>query len=124
MFMLNYWKYELREELGLNVLESKLELLPDQDYIFGGNPGNVLDAFYSKFTENYVIKEIMRSINVNQKMLNESGSFLINKGCMKGKDIENLFVFEGDKEDFIYTKINEKGVEEILVWMEILIRTA
>ena len=126
--VLNYWKHELREELGLNALESKLGLLLGQDYMFGGNPGNVLDAFYSKFTENYVIKEIMRSINVNQKMLNESGSFLINKSCMKGKELhaylENLFVFEGDKEDFIYTEINEKGVEEILVWMEILIRTA
>ena len=127
--MLNYWKHELRKELGFdNVHESKLGLLLGQDYMFGGNPGNVLDAFYDKFTENYVIKEIMESINVNQKMLNESGSFLINKSCMKGKELhaylENLFMFKGDKEDFIYTEINEKGVEEILVWMEILIRTA
>ena len=121
--MLNYWKYELREELGLNVLESKLELLPDQDYIFGGNPGNVLDVFYSKFTESYGIEEIMGSINGNQNMLDKSRIFFINKSGMKGEDIKNLFVFEEDKKDFIYTEINEKGVEEILVWMEILIRT-
>ena len=127
--MLSHWKYELREELGFdNTHNSRLGLLSGQDYMFGGNPGNVLDAFYSKFTESYGIEEIMRSINVNQKMLNESGSFLINKSCMKGKELhaylENLFMFKGDKEDFIYTEINEKGVEEILVWMEILIRTA
>ena len=52
--VMNYWKKELKDELGLNdEYKSKFGTL-GQDR-FHGNPGNVLDAFYKIFTHKRII---------------------------------------------------------------------
>ena len=100
---------------------------------FGGHHGNALDAFYMKFTPNYVIGKLMEEINGERKWPGMEGTLisLCGKMLLEGKmegnmdDIEyrkRMFVFKNDEDaDLLrFTKIKEEGVREVLLKMEIL----
>ena len=119
----NFWKHKLGEKLGFNIeYQTSMETF-GQDR-FGGHPGNVLDAFYMKFTPDYVITQLMDEINSkNKKRLNDVGSFF----KMKLGDIEymnRVFRFENEENerDLIPNGIKKEGVEDILLDMKILER--
>jgi len=124
--VLIHWKHKLEKELGLDGLGYVPSMGTLGQDSFGGNDGNVLDAFYKKFTEGYILRELSETISRDGKMLNESGVFLMeDKVWADGYSyLEKLFLFksEEDRGDFIYSGINSKGVEEILVKMKILVR--
>ena len=126
--VLTHWRYELRDELGLEG-----EFVPrmgtmGQD-MFGGNPGNALEAFYQKFTPSYVARELAGIINERQTRRNEAGGFL-----MEGRDLKDektwdylgsVFEFanEHGPEDIAYRGIKDEGVVEILLKMGLLERS-
>jgi len=125
--VLTHWRYELRDELGLAG-----EFVPrmgtmSQD-MFGGHPGNVLEAFYEKFTPLYVAGELAGIISGRQTRMNESGLFL-----MEGRDpkdektweyLGRVFEFENEqgRENMDYRGIRDEGVVEILLKMGLLKR--
>lgn len=118
--VLNTWKHRLKDEVGFNVeYESKMGML-NQD-IYRGYPGNVVRAFYSLFTPEYVVERLTHMVNQSQKMLNESGEFLMRQG----EDVRQLFDFEDARAEelLIVRRIRMEGVEEILIKMDVLERT-
>ncbi|KAL0265728.1 UNVERIFIED_CONTAM: hypothetical protein PYX00_011443 [Menopon gallinae] len=118
----NYWRYELREKLGF-----KGEYVPrmgtfDQDR-FGGQVGNVLDVFYTKFTPKYVVGKLAEEINGRKERLMEAGAYL--SGRLKDESYKRrVFEFENEEDAdlLIPSRITHSGVEDILEGMGILER--
>ena len=126
--VLNYWKYQLRDELGFNVNYKPRMGTFGQDK-FGGHHGNALDAFYTKFTPNYVIGKLMEEINEEKKRPGMEASLvaLCGKMLLEGNtdDIEytkRMFECENDEvaKNLMFKKITKEGVREVLLKMGIL----
>eukprot|EP00866_Antonospora_locustae_P002230 jgi/Antlo1/2230/1897 len=120
--VLNTWRHILRDRLGIRTeYESRMGTY-DQD-IYGGSVGNVLDVFYRKFTPLYVIRKLAEEISESEKWLVEAGAYLSRR---LGDEEYARRVFEyAEEEDIEYMnpeRISEKGVEDILVDMGILVR--
>ncbi|KAL0265933.1 UNVERIFIED_CONTAM: hypothetical protein PYX00_011650 [Menopon gallinae] len=118
----NYWRYELREKLGF-----KGEYVPrmgtfDQDR-FGGQVGNVLDVFYTKFTPKYVVERLAEEVNGRKERLMEAGAYL--SGRLEDESYKRRVFEFASKEDadlLIPSRITHTGVEDILEGMGILER--
>ena len=118
----NFWKYELREKLGIKV-EYKARMGTFGQDMFGGHPGNVLDAFYTKFTPKYVIGKLEEEINERGRRLNDAGAYMSDR--LKDEEYaKRVFLFESEEEAsrLIPKRITGEGVEDILVKMGILER--
>ena len=133
-----HWEYELRDELGFNIQYKDRLYRPWNDNKFGGQPGNVLDAFFRKFTPDYVIGKLTEEIN------NEDGDDMkrlkaqlgMNTGLVglcagellhedsSAEEIKRVFVCDNDDmaEYRTFTKIKEDGVKKLLIKMEILVK--
>eukprot|EP00866_Antonospora_locustae_P000737 jgi/Antlo1/737/1273 len=118
----NTWRYILRDRLGIRTeYESRMGTF-DQD-IYGGSVGNVLDVFYRKFTPLYVIRKLAEEINESEKWLVEAGAYL--SGRLGDEEYARRVFEYAEEEDIEYMnpeRISEKGVEDILVDMGILVR--
>ena len=122
--VLNHWKFKLRDELGFNT-EYTSRIGTFQQDMFGNHDGNALQAFYRKFTPDYMIGRLTEAINNSkQKMLNDSAAFLHKEmGDMERARLLFNFKDEESVEDMLYHEsITSEGVEEILVKMGILVR--
>ena len=126
--VLTHWKYQLRDELGFNVNYKPRMGTFEQDK-FGGHHGNALDAFYTKFTPNYVIGKLVEQINEEKKRPGmEAGLVALCAKMLLGNntdDIEytkRMFECENDEvaENLMFKKITEEGVGEVLLKMGIL----
>eukprot|EP00866_Antonospora_locustae_P002414 jgi/Antlo1/2414/551 len=120
--VLNTWRHILRDRLGIRTeYESRMGTY-DQD-IYGGSVGNVLDVFYRKFTPLYVIRKLAEEINESEKWLVEAGAYL--SGRLDKEEYARRVFEYAEEEDIEYMnpeRISEKGVEDILVDMGILVR--
>eukprot|EP00866_Antonospora_locustae_P000523 jgi/Antlo1/523/1106 len=118
----NTWRHILRDRLGIRTeYESRMGTY-DQD-IYGGSVGNVLDVFYRKFTPLYVIRKLGEEINESEKWLVEAGAYL--SGRLDKEEYARRVLEYAEEEDIEYMnpkRISEKGVEDILVDMGILVR--
>ncbi|KAL0265932.1 UNVERIFIED_CONTAM: hypothetical protein PYX00_011649 [Menopon gallinae] len=118
----NYWRYELGEKLGF-----KVEYVPrigtfDQDQ-FGGQMGNVLDVFYTKFTPKYVVGKLVEEINGRKDRLMGAAAYLSRR--LKDKSYKRrVFEFENEEDAYLLipSRITHSGVEDILEGMGILER--
>eukprot|EP00866_Antonospora_locustae_P000384 jgi/Antlo1/384/174 len=120
--VLNTWRHILRDRLGIRTeYESRMGTF-NQD-IYGGSVGNVLDVFYRKFTPLYVIRKLGEEINESEKWLVEAGAYL--SGRLDKEEYARRVLEYAEEEDIEYMnpkRISEKGVEDILVDMGILVR--
>eukprot|EP00866_Antonospora_locustae_P002427 jgi/Antlo1/2427/2377 len=120
--VLNTWRHILRDRLGIRTeYESRMGTY-DQD-IYGGSVGNVLDVFYRKFTPLYVIRKLAEEINESEKWLVEAGAYLSRR--LGDEEYARRVLEYAEEEDIEYMnpeRISEKGVEDILVDMGILVR--
>lgn len=67
----NSWKYRLKDEIGF---DCEFEIKPAgfyEDRAFGGEVGDIVQFFYSKFTPQLVISELTEQINKNSQLKNE-----------------------------------------------------
>ena len=98
----NFWKYELREKLGIKV-EYKARMGTFEQDMFGGHPGNVLDAFYTKFTPKYVIGKLEEEINERGRRLNDAGAYMSDR--LKDEEYaKRVFLFESEEEAASHTE--------------------
>eukprot|EP00866_Antonospora_locustae_P001865 jgi/Antlo1/1865/2014 len=120
--VLNTWRHILRDRLGIRTeYESRMGTF-NQD-IYRGSVGNVLDVFYRKFTPLYVIRKLGEEINESEKWLVEAGAYL--SGRLDKEEYARRVFEYAEEEDIEYMnpkRISEKGVEDILVDMGILVR--
>ncbi|KAL0265936.1 UNVERIFIED_CONTAM: hypothetical protein PYX00_011653 [Menopon gallinae] len=118
----NYWRYKLREKLGFKgEYEPRMDTF-DQDR-FGGQVGNVLDVFYTKFTPKYVVGKLAEEINRRKERLMEAGAYLMDK--MEDESYKRRVFEFGSEEDAdrrIPSRITDSGVEDILEGMGIVER--
>lgn len=122
--ILNKWRFVLKDELGL-VSEYELHELAEEHIQdkFGRFLGNVVHAFYSKFTPTYIILVLIQKINVDAGRLKQVVEFI--RDTLKEvqhASIDEMFEFGSDeaRSKLTPTSINEKGVEHILLKMQIL----
>ncbi|KAL0265799.1 UNVERIFIED_CONTAM: hypothetical protein PYX00_011514 [Menopon gallinae] len=116
----NYWRYELREKLGFMGKYKPRMGTFEQDR-FGGQVGNVLDVFYTKFTPKYVVGKLAEEINGRKERLMEARAYL--SGRLKGESYKRrVFEFENEEDaDLLMPlRIMHSGVEDILEGMGIL----
>jgi Leucine-rich repeat (LRR) protein len=114
--VLSYWKYELRDKLGFD-FEFKTDIGTLGQDPFRGHRGNALQAFFTKFTVNYVISNLNAHINDNKPAMCELMLMISQDENLTEEDKEEMGVnLEGDK----FTNINEKTVEYILIKKDIV----
>ncbi|KAL0265726.1 UNVERIFIED_CONTAM: hypothetical protein PYX00_011441 [Menopon gallinae] len=118
----NYWRYKLREKLGLMGEYEPIMGTFGQDR-FGGHVGNVLDVFYTKFTPKYMVGKLAEEINGRKERLMEAGAYL--SGRLEDESYKRRvfeFASEEDADLLIPSWITHSGVEDILKGMGILER--
>lgn len=116
---LNYWKYILNEELGLNFDFTSYFGTINQD-IFFGHKGNVLDAFFKIFTPKLIVESLTIAINNSGPMVCKVLQAIENKefGDM---EIEGMFIYSGQIMDTAFaSEITSKFVEFYLIYNDIL----
>ncbi|KAM0679742.1 hypothetical protein GINT2_002152 [Glugoides intestinalis] len=118
--IINHWRNKMKEELGL-VVEYKENFLPISLDKFGDSDGNMLEAFYKRFSPQFIIDKLKESINEEHKWVIESAGFLIEKEEVFKKcfDFEDD-VIEDELTDNLVKNIKAEGVEEILLDLKIL----
>ncbi|KAM0680559.1 hypothetical protein GINT2_001247 [Glugoides intestinalis] len=110
----------MKDELGL-VVEYKQNFLPISLDKFGDSDGNMLEAFYKRFSPQFIIDKLKESINEEHKWVIESAGLLIGKEEVFKKcfDFEDD-VIEDELTDNLVKNIKAEGVEEILLDLKIL----
>ena len=83
---LEYWRYALRNTLGLNSNKNYLEYLHKK--LIYLNREKVLRAFYNEFTPDSIINKLLSEFNQYKKLLDSCGKIL-----SKNKDIEEHFSY-------------------------------
>ncbi|KAM0679888.1 hypothetical protein GINT2_002060 [Glugoides intestinalis] len=118
--IINHWRNKMKEELGL-VVEYKQNFLPISLDKFGNSDGNMLEAFYKRFSPQFIIDKLKESINEEHKWVMESAGLLIEKEDVFKKcfDFEDD-VIEDELTDNLVKNIKAEGVEEILLALKIL----
>ncbi|KAM0681798.1 hypothetical protein GINT2_000315 [Glugoides intestinalis] len=118
--IINHWRNKMKEELGL-VVEYKENFLPISLDKFGNRDGNMLEAFYKRFSPQFIIDKLKESINEEHKWVIESAGLLIEKEEVFKKcfDFEDD-VIEDELTDNLVKNIKAEGVEEILLDLKIL----
>ncbi|KAM0681357.1 hypothetical protein GINT2_000557 [Glugoides intestinalis] len=118
--IINYWRNKMKEELGL-VVEYKENFLPISLDKFGNSDGNMLEAFYKRFSPQFIIDKLKESINEEHKWVIESAGLLIGKEEVFEKcfDFEDD-VIEDELTNNLVKNIKAEGVEEILLDLKIL----
>ncbi|KAL0265931.1 UNVERIFIED_CONTAM: hypothetical protein PYX00_011648 [Menopon gallinae] len=119
----NYWRYELREKLGFKG-EYKPRMGTFYQDRFGGQVGNVLDVFYTKFTPKYVVGKLAEKINERKERLMMARAYL--SGRLKDESYKRrVFEFENEEDAYLLipSRITHSGVEDILEGMGILERS-
>ena len=118
--VLNYWKYELKDTLGLNFnFKSRLGTIGQDP--FGGYRGNALKAFFTKFTPEYVIKTLTQYINDKKEAVCKLMDIIDNDNDLNDEQKIEMGV---DIENGMSDKITEKAVEYYLIKDNILIKLA
>ena len=114
------WKEILKDTLGFNIPPQSWTGILNQD-VFGGHVGNVLDAFYRKFTPGYVAGRLAEEINADEKRLSDARSFLY-KRLGDREYVKRVFEFKSEEDtgNLVPARIKNAGVEDILVEMGIL----
>jgi hypothetical protein len=114
--VLSYWQYELRDKLGFD-FEFKSNIGTMGQDPFKGHRGNALQAFFTKFTVNYVISNLKTLINDNKPAMCELMLMISQDENLNEKDKEEM----GVKEEFHGSaNITERAVEYILIKKDIL----
>lgn len=90
----------------------------DQDP-FDGHRGNVLSAFFRKFTPNYVIKVLTDYINKKKNLVYELMSIIHRDDSLS---IEEKKAMGLDIEKYRSDKITEKGIEYKLLKKNLIIK--
>ncbi|KAM0680290.1 hypothetical protein GINT2_001676 [Glugoides intestinalis] len=118
--IINHWRNKMKDELGL-VVEYKQNFLPISLDKFGNSDGNMLEAFYKRFSPQFIIDKLKESINEEHKWVMESAGLLIEKEEVFKKcfDFEDD-VIEDELTDNLVKNIKAEGVEEILLDLKIL----
>ena len=111
----NYWKYVLKDHIGLDVFGDKPELIGRDK--FNGRIELGLHAFFKKFTPEWLIIELKQYINNDSNLICKISEFLYYS------DIQNKIRFvECEEDDILFTKsITEEFCKFILQEMEIII---
>lgn len=118
-----FWKHKLRDRLGFYAEYQTWMDTFGQD-IFSGNIGNALHAFYRKFTPRYVIAQVASAINCTEKRLNDTELFLSRRlRCSKYRNRVFSPGGPGGESQDTPGSITPEGVEDILVEMDILVRS-
>ncbi|KAM0680383.1 hypothetical protein GINT2_001442 [Glugoides intestinalis] len=118
--IINHWRNKMKEELGL-VVEYKENFLPISLDKFGNSDGNMLEAFYKRFTPQFIIDKLKESINEEHKWVIESAGLLIGKEEVFKKCFDfGDDVIEDELTDNLVKNIKAEGVEEILLDLKIL----
>lgn len=118
-----FWKHKLRDRLGFYAEHQAWMDTFGQD-VFSGHVGNALHAFYTKFTPRYVISQLENALNCVEKRLNDVELFLSKK--LRCREYTNRVFSFGNfriKKQDSSKSITLEGVEDILVEMDILVRT-
>ncbi|KAL0265735.1 UNVERIFIED_CONTAM: hypothetical protein PYX00_011450 [Menopon gallinae] len=110
----NYWRHKLREKPGFKgEYESRMGTF-GQDR-FGGQLGNVLDVFYTKFTPKYVVGKLTEEINEQKERQMEAGAYLMDR--IEDESYKRR-VFEFASKEYadllVPSRITHSGVEDIL----------
>jgi hypothetical protein len=114
--VLSYWKYELRDKLGFD-FDFQTDIGTMGQDPFGGCRGNALQAFFTKFTVNYVISNLNAHINDNKRAMCELMLMISQDDKLNEQDKEEMGVnLEGDE----FANINEKAVEYVLIKKDIV----
>ncbi|KAM0680232.1 hypothetical protein GINT2_001617 [Glugoides intestinalis] len=118
--IINHWRNKMKEELGL-VVEYKEKILQISLDKFGDSDGNMLEAFYKRFSPQFIIDKLKESINEEHKWVIESAGFLIGKEEVFKKCFDfGDDVIEDELTDNLVKNIKAEGVEEILLDLKIL----
>ncbi|KAM0679719.1 hypothetical protein GINT2_002129 [Glugoides intestinalis] len=118
--IINHWRNKMKEELGL-VVEYKEKILPISLDKFGDRDGNMLEAFYKRFSPQFIIDKLKESINEEHKWVIESAGLLIGKEEVFEKCFDfGDDVIEDELTDNLVKNIKAEGVEEILLDLKIL----
>ncbi|KAM0679751.1 hypothetical protein GINT2_002161 [Glugoides intestinalis] len=118
--IINHWRNKMKEELGL-VVEYKENFLPISLDKFGNSDGNMLEAFYKRFSPQFIIDKLKESINEEHKWVIESAGLLIGKEEVFKKCFDfGDDVIEDELTDNLVKNIKAEGVEEILLDLKIL----
>ncbi|KAM0679485.1 hypothetical protein GINT2_002328 [Glugoides intestinalis] len=118
--IINHWRNKMKEELGL-VVEYKEKILPISLDKFGDRDGNMLEAFYKRFTPQFIIDKLKESINEEHKWVIESAGLLIGKEEVFKKCFDfGDDVIEDELTHNLVKNIKAEGVEEILLDLKIL----
>jgi hypothetical protein len=122
--VLNTLKHTMSEELGL-IVEIDLGMGMYNQDPFEGSEGNVLAAFYEKFTPEYMIKIICEDLEKNNEKLLECASFVLSNLNEDYDFILQGFVFNSKIDEKLYKmcSIKQDTVERILLKMCILRKT-
>lgn len=116
--VLNYWKYILRDALGFNFDFDPRITIKNEDP-FGGYSGNALDAFFIKFTPEYMIDILTELINNNKVMMCELMNIIASDGNLNKKD--RMMMGLKDKY-FRCDHITSRAVEYILIKENIVMK--
>ena len=113
--LFNYWKYILKDHIGFDVFGDKPVLL-SRDKFYGRIEFG-LEAFYEKFTPEWLIIELKNLINSNNNLICHITEFLYHS------NIQNKFSFINcENDDILFTKsVTVEFCEFILKNMEIII---
>ena len=114
--VLNFWKYELRDKLGFD-FDFQTDIGTMGQDPFGGHRGNALQAFFTKFTVNYVISNLNAHTNDNKTAMCELMLMISQDEKLTDEDKEKMGVnLESDE----FANINEKAVEYVLIKKNII----
>ncbi|EQB61856.1 hypothetical protein NAPIS_ORF00566 [Vairimorpha apis BRL 01] len=113
--LFNYWKYVLSDHIGLDIFGNKPTLIGKDK--FNGRIELGLQAFFEKFTPEWLVIELKNYINSDNDLMCKIAEFLY------FSDIQDKLLFvECEDNDILFTKsVTIEFCEYILKSMEIII---
>jgi hypothetical protein len=119
--VLNKWRYKMRDEIGL-ISEVKPDFETYGQDLFEDSEGNVLDAFYKKFTPDFIVKIIVEEINKDKTVMAKCASFMLDEMKKNFDDVVDSFeyVSQEEKDMIKFDTIKTKTVLRILSFMDIV----